>query len=178
MKHTASKISEFATQLQERRIKPLTIALLIAAFLLLGLPYSSLAQQAPTQPAPSKRVPQQPTPQRLRDMQRISVAEFGSSDIAKKIQERVIFGITQSGRLQVVPQSSRSQATLVGFVSSNRELTVNVRLIGGNGSKELWGRAVQAAVSSTGNQADAVASVAGRIVKQLLKAIEDDRAAQ
>jgi hypothetical protein len=169
MKPTISMMLGFARGLLEKRMKPFTVSFLVASFLLLGLTNSPFAQQAPPRPAP-----QRPAPVRLRDIRSISVEEFGRSDMAQKIQERVIAGIIQSGRLQVVSASARPDATLRGSVSSNRELQVNVLLLA-RGNQELWSRQVQAAASNSANQAEAAASVAGRIVKQLLKAIEEDR---
>ena len=178
MKHTTSKNLGITKGLLERRRKAITISLLVASFLLIGLPNSLFAQEPAPREGKRGDSPTQTAP-RLRDIRRISVEEFGSSSLAKQIQERVIAGIIQSGKLEVVSASarSRSQATLRGSVSSNRELTVKVVLLA-NGNPELWARAVQSASSASGNQADAAASVAGRIVKQLLKAIEDDRNAQ
>ena len=172
MKPTASKTFGFAAELLKRRMKPLAACLLLAAFLSLGLPASPLAQQAPPRPP----VPPQ-APLRLRDIRRISVEEFGRSDLAQKIQERVIAGIIQSGRLQVVSASATPDASLVGAVISSPELTVKVRLTT-RGHRELWSHEVQSPTSNSGNQADVAANIAKRIVKQLLRAIEEDRSRQ
>jgi hypothetical protein len=172
MKPTTSTILGFVTRLLEERVKPLTISLLVASFLLLGLPNSPFAQQA--RQTPPGQAAQRRAPLRLRDIRRISVEEFGRSDMARKIQERVILGIIQSGRLQVVSASASPDATLRGSVSSTREVQVTVLLLA-RGNQELWSRLVQPAASNGANQAEAAASVAGRIVKHLLKAIEEDR---
>jgi hypothetical protein len=171
MKHTTSKILGLAAGLIKGRTNTWVVSLLVAAFLLLGLANSPLAQQAPQRQAP----PSQAAP-RLRDVRRISVAEFGRTEIAKQVQERVIAGIIQSGKLQVVNASANPDAMLYGSVNSTRELTAKV-VLHSKGNPELWARQVQAA-SNSGNQADAAASVAGRIVKQLLRSIEEDRNAR
>jgi hypothetical protein len=171
MKHITSENLELQIGLSKRRTRRLAIGLVAVAFLLFGLPISPLAQRAPQRQAP----PSQAAP-RLRDVRRIAVAEFGRSEVAKQVQERVIAGIIQSGRLQVVSASANPDATLLGSVNPTREFTAKV-VLQAKGNPELWARQVQAAANTT-SQADAAASVAGRIVKQLLRSIEEDRNAR
>lgn len=118
------------------------------------------------------------SPMRLRDVRRIFVGSVGSSEGADMVQSKIIVALSKTKRLAVVTSPDDADAVLTGAADASKivdrgftkdEATLAVRLIGKDKSILWAGDAMSGRFTRNGTT-----DVASKIVKALLKAIEED----
>ena len=113
--------------------------------------------------------------QRLRDIHKIYVGDFGTGDNAKLLRERIRIRLSQSKRLEVVASPEKADGVLSGETQFNLSAPIpNARVdlnIMNTDMHDLWTRQIE---EQDPNRQAVIENLAKETCKAILKDIEKD----
>ena len=117
--------------------------------------------------------------QRISDVKTIFIGEFGTTEAAALVKEKLSNRLVKSGKLTIIEDERQADAVLTGVVGNNAigVATVAVVKVVTRERRVIWGGEKTAGGISrfVAVEGGASASIADKLAADLLKAIEEDR---